>query len=130
MISKTSLYLIKALSELARLEKGTYLGAKDLAEKIEVPSNYLSKNLQTLANQGLLESQKGKGGGFAIKTRTRSMPLLKIIGKVDDINRWSQCFLGRKECRDEKPCALHNEWKRTRNHYLNFLESHTIKDCL
>ncbi len=130
MINKTSLYLIKALAEIAKLEKDAYIGAGDLAKKIEVPANYLSKNLQTLARKGFLESQKGKGGGFAIKTRARSFPLLKIIAEVEDLDRWSQCFLGRKKCRDEKPCALHDEWKRIRNQHLEFLEFHTIEDCL
>lgn len=130
MINKTSLYLIKALAEMARLQKDAFIGANELAKKTEVPSNYLSKNLQTLARNGYLDSQKGKGGGFALKAKTRALSLLKIISEVEDLDRWSQCFLGRKKCRDEKPCALHDEWKSARNHYLNFLESHTIEDCL
>ena len=130
MINKTSLYLIKALAELANMKNGVFIGAGDLAKKIDVPANYLSKNLRILACRGYLDSQKGKGGGFAIKSNVRTYPLLKIIGEIDDLERWSNCFLGRKQCRDDRPCALHDEWKRVRAKYLHFLETHTIEDCL
>jgi len=130
MISKTSLYLIKALTEIARLPKGDFIGAGELAKKTEVPANYLSKSLRTLAQRGLLDSRKGKGGGFALTKKTRRLPLLTIVEAVDDMKRWARCFLDFKKCRDARPCALHEEWKVVRGRYLQFLDSHTIEDCL
>jgi len=93
MVNKTSLYLIKALTEMARLEKGVFIGAGDLAKRIEVPSNYLSKNLQILARHGLLDSQKGKGGakqeGYAVR-RTGDATAILIgfpsVGKSTILN--------------------------------------------
>lgn len=130
MINKTSLYVIKALTEMARLEDGECIGAGELADRIEVPRNYLGKSLQLLVRKGLLVSHKGKGGGFALKKKTLFMPLLSVVEAIDDMERWSNCFLDLKKCRETRRCALHDQWKVVRENYMQFLKTNTIRDCL
>ena len=130
MINKTSLYVIKALTEMARLEEGEHIGAAELGKLIKVPQNYLGKSLQVLVRKGFLISRKGKGGGFALKKKTLSTPLLTVVEGIDDMDRWSNCFLNLRKCRETKHCALHDKWKAVRENYLNFLKTNTIKDCL
>jgi len=126
MISKTGKHAILALSALARLNAGAYAGAADIAREIGAPRNYLGKLLKILADQGLLESQKGKGGGFRLSRDPAKISLLEIIDPIERVRRWSDCFLGKKQCRDARPCAVHGNWKIVRETYLRFLKTTTL----
>ena len=64
MLSKTGIHAVRAMVVLAELPEGVYAGAVSIAEGIQAPRNYLGKLLQLLAREGLVESQKGMGGGF------------------------------------------------------------------
>lgn len=130
MISKTGLHAIKALAALAGLADGAYAGAADVAQSIGAPRNYLGKLLKALANAGLVESQKGKGGGFRLARAPSLIPLLDVLEPIEPIARWSGCFLGGSQCSDGSPCCLHDRWKTVRDVYLQFLSETTIADLL
>ena len=65
MLSKTGLHAVRAVVALAKLPAGAFAGAARIAQEIGAPHNYLAK-LKSLAEHGLLESQKGLGGGFRL----------------------------------------------------------------
>ena len=128
MINKSSLLAIKALAELAQLPPGECEGAASIARKINAPANYLGKLLQSLVFCGLVVSQKGKGGGFRLKKSPRKIALLDVVASIEDIDKWSQCFLGRKQCLDSHPCSVHDQWKQVREASQKFLENITLHD--
>ena len=123
MINKSSLIAIKALAELANLPPGKCEGAVSLAKKIDAPANYLSKTLQSMADRGLIVSQKGKGGGFRIDKDPSTISLFDVVEQVEDMGKWSKCFLGRKRCLDSSPCSMHERWKQVRETNIEFLKS-------
>lgn len=128
MISKTAAHTITALAALARLPEGEYAGAFDIAMQIGAPPNYLGKLLKTLADSGLLESQKGKGGGFRLARDPADISLFQVIEPIDPVSRWLRCFLGGSQCSDEYACPVHHRWSVVRDAYLQFLEEISIAD--
>lgn len=128
MISKTSIHALKALAALAEQAEGTYTGAAAIADRIGAPRNYLGKLLQTLSREHLVEGQKGLNGGFRLARPASAIRLIDAIEPIESVSRWKGCFLGRKRCRDDRACALHQKWSRVRDGYLEFLESTTIAD--
>ncbi|MBI2520821.1 MAG: Rrf2 family transcriptional regulator [Bdellovibrio sp.] len=128
MISKTGLHALKALAVLSRLPEGEYIGAATLAKEIGAPENYLGKLLQTLTYEGLVESQKGKGGGFRMAKDSKKTSLYDVIEPIEQVSRWEGCFLGRSRCSSSSPCNLHDKWKMTRDTYLNFLKSTNLSE--
>lgn len=128
MISTTAKHALAALTALAELPEGQYAGAAEVAGGIDAPRNYLGKLLKTLADQGLVESQKGKGGGFRLARAPSSLTLLEAVEPIDHVSRWSGCFLGRGRCSDDRPCAVHDHWAEVRDVYLDFLRGTTIAD--
>ena len=128
MISKTGRHAVTALAVLAELSRDAYAGAADVAEHIGAPPNYLGKLLKTLADRGLLESQKGKGGGFRLARNAAEISLWEIVEPIEHVSRWSGCFLGRGRCSDESPCAVHQRWGKVRDDYLHFLRETTVAD--
>jgi len=127
-MSRTGIHALTALTALAELAPGAYAGAADIAQRISAPRNYLGKLLKRLAEAGLLESQKGKGGGFRLAREPHTITLYDVIEPIEHVSRWQGCFLGRPECSDLAPCAVHQRWGKVRDEYLEFLRETTLAD--
>jgi Rrf2 family transcriptional regulator, iron-sulfur cluster assembly transcription factor len=128
MITKTGLHATLALTMLAQLKPGEYAGAAQIAKSVGAPANYLGKMLKQLAAQGILESQKGFGGGFRLAIPASKIRLLDILGPIEKVGKWSGCFLGRNKCSSSSPCAVHGRWSKIRDEYLRFLENTTVAE--
>ena len=111
MISKTGSLAIRALMVLTELPEGQYAGAVQIAKQLSAPANYLSKLLQSLSKTGIVESQKGLGGGFRLAKLPQKITLFDVIETVEQISRWSRCIMGQAVCSGDNPCALHHQWK-------------------
>lgn len=128
MLTQTSEYALRAMVYMARKGEDKYSGVKEIAASTEVPANYLAKILQQLAKTGVLESQKGFGGGFRVARKLSNINLLAIVDPLENISRFHRCVLGQRECSDEMACPLHDAWKRICHEYLGSLENTTLQD--
>ena len=128
MISKTGVHATLALTMMAKLKPGEYAGAPQIAREVGAPANYLGKLLKQLAAAGLLESQKGYGGGFRLAIPAKKITLFQIIEPFDKISRWNGCFWRREKCSEKTPCAVHRKYSVIREAYLNFLKTTTVQD--
>jgi Rrf2 family protein len=124
------MHAVRAMVVLARLPEDSYAGAASIARAIGAPPNYLSKLLQALAREGLLQSQKGLSGGFRLAREPHGISLFDVVEPIEHVSRWSGCILGRPECSDEVPCAIHHRWKKVRGAYLQLLQRTTIADLV
>jgi len=128
MISKSAVHAVNALAVLAGLAPGAYLGTAKVAQRIEAPRNYLGKLLKTLAEHGLLDSQKGKGGGFRLARPPEHISLYDVMEPIEHVSRWDGCFLGQSRCSPDGPCSMHTRWREVRNTFLQFLRQTTLAD--
>lgn len=127
MLSKTALSVVKALVALAELAPDEYEGAASVAKRIGAPQNYLAKQLKFLAASGLVESQKGMGGGFRLGRSPQRITLYDAVEPIDQVSKWLGCFLGGKcDCRNS--CPVHDRWAAVRDEYLRFLKGTSIAD--
>jgi Rrf2 family protein len=115
---------------LAQLPEGQYKGAAALAESTDAPPNYLGKLLQALSREGLVQSQKGLGGGFRLAMAPRDITMYDVIRSIEDVRRWSQCMFGGDGCTDKNPCAMHDRWATVREKYLEMLKTTRLIDLL
>ena len=128
MLSKTAIHALRAMTALAELPAHAFAGAAEVADAIGAPPNYLGKLLKSLAEEGLVQSQKGKGGGFRLARTPARITVLDVVEPIDHIGRWRGCFLGRSRCSDHSPCAVHVRWAAIRDQYLAFLKHTTLAD--
>jgi Rrf2 family transcriptional regulator, iron-sulfur cluster assembly transcription factor len=130
MLSKTSKQAINALVELAKLPKEECEGAASVAKRIKAPQNYLGKLLQNLSTRGLVVSQKGLGGGFRLAKDPKRITLYDIVEPMENVSQWSNCALGLKNCSDQQPCAVHDQWKKVKDMYIKFLRETNLTDLI
>lgn len=119
MITVTGEYALRAMAHIAQLPAGRYALARDMGQELAIPPNYLSKVLQSLARSGLLESQRGRNGGFRLNRMPKEITLYEILAAVEFMGRYETCVLGHKVCRDSDACPIHDAWKEARNKVLN-----------
>jgi Rrf2 family protein len=128
MLTRTGMHAVRAMVALARLPRGEYAGAAHIARAIDAPQNYLGKLLKELAAEGLVESQKGLGGGFRLAKDPEQISLFDVVEPLEHVSRWAGCILGQSECSDQVSCAIHEQWKKVRGSYLRMLTDTTIAD--
>lgn len=132
MLSQKAQYAFRALTHLVnKYNEGPVL-ISEIAKKKRIPLKFLENILLQLKNAGVLESKKGKGGGYYIKSNPAKTTIASVIRIVDgpiamlpcvSLNFYERC----KNC-DEFNCGLHNIMEKVRDATLNVLEKRTLKD--
>ena len=105
MFSQTAEYALRAVVALGAGRDGS-MTTQQIAARTRVPAGYLSKVLQALGRAGLVEGQRGQGGGFALARPMERVTVLDVINAVDPVQRIERCPLGRPE-HEQRMCALH-----------------------
>lgn len=108
MLSNACKYAIRALLYLAiHSDQKTKIGAKKIAEELEVPQPFLAKLLRQLTANKLVSSTKGPTGGFFMDLENKEMSVWHVIRCIDGTYRFDECFLGLSKCDDNNPCPVH-----------------------
>jgi Rrf2 family protein len=128
MLSRSSQYAIRALAYLAMRERGQWVLARQIAAALEIPPPFLAKILQTLAVEGILDSQRGRNGGFRLARNPDRLPIADIVDAFDKMGQGRLCVLGQKVCSDENACPLHHTWKHSLNSFRHRLQTTTLTD--
>jgi Rrf2 family protein len=128
VLSQTAEYALRAVLALAAQPDGQPLGAARLAGVLGIPQNYLSKTLHQLARAGVLESNRGKLGGFRLARSAERITLLEIISPFDDVSDRRVCLLGRPVCSDHSACVAHARWKAVSERTATFFRETTVAD--
>jgi Rrf2 family protein len=97
---------------------------------LDIPANYLGKILHELARSGILNSTRGKRGGFTLAVPAGRLSLLTVVSLFDDFSDESRCLLGRPTCSDHSPCSAHAGWKVVSQQVTAFLTETTVGDLL
>ncbi|MGD2153809.1 MAG: Rrf2 family transcriptional regulator [Gemmatimonadales bacterium] len=130
MISKTDQYALRAVLCLAQQPAGATLGAVHIARRLELPGNYLSKILHSLARAGVLVSERGPRGGFRLARPANELSLAEVIEPFSSLAQERSCLLGREECSDDSPCRVHSRWKAVSDPVIGFFNETTIADLI
>lgn len=130
MISQTGEYALRAVLYLAREGHGEPVSVDVIAEALDLPRNYLSKTLHTLAKRGVLDSMRGPHGGYSLADPPEEVPLYEIVKPFDQLAERETCLLGSRKCDDRAPCAAHRAWRDVTDHVLGFFRETTVRDLL
>jgi Rrf2 family protein len=134
MMSKKSQYAFKALMYMSEHKDEGPLLIADIAKKKKIPLKFLENILLEMKRGGLLDSKKGKGGGYFFAVPPKEIPLAKVIRLLDgpiamlpcvSLNFYERC----KNC-DEANCGLHDVMENVRDATLKILEKKTVADLV
>lgn len=131
MLTRTGGYALHAALAIAEMgADGRPVRAHEVAEALSLPSNYLAKILQALARSGILESERGRRGGFRLARHPSEVKLIDVVEGFDDLGSERQCLLGRGLCKEQGGCPAHREWRQASAPAFKFFESRTLADLM
>lgn len=134
MLSKKTQYALKALTYMAERKKEGPILIAEISKKKKIPLKFLENILLELKKAGLLESKKGKGGGYFFKVDPKDVPLALVMRLIEgpiallpcvSLNFYEKC----KDC-EEKKCGLNRVMKLVRDNTLEILENKTVADLI
>lgn len=105
-------YAIRAVLDLARHADGGRRKARSIAEAMDVPLSFLPQILADLARAGIVSSQTGPDGGYALAEDPDRTTVLAVIETVDGELTAAECVLRGGPCRWDDVCAVHLAWAR------------------
>ncbi|WP_313500826.1 RrF2 family transcriptional regulator [Kaistella carnis] len=134
MLSKKSQYAFRALSYLVGKKNEGPVLISDIASEKKIPVKFLENILLELKKAEILDSKKGKGGGYFLNTDPAKVSLARIIRLVNgpiamipcvSLNFHEQCL----NCNQEH-CGLHDVLIEVRDASLAILEKKTLLDII
>jgi DNA-binding IscR family transcriptional regulator len=111
--SASTTHALRAMAWLASNADGEAMLGRDLARKLKIPPDYLSKVLATLARSGVLTASK----------------LVDVVTPFEGKRVKAGCLLRPdKPCRASAACSAHTSWSDVNETYREFLEGTTVAD--
>ena len=133
MLTMKTKYALKALALLATVDQAEPMLISDIAEREGIPKKFLELILRELKQHGILDSRKGRGGGYLLRRRPEDINLASIIrildGPLAPVPCLSQTAYRRCEgCEDERTCGIRLVLKEMHQSTLRVLEGTTLAD--
>jgi Rrf2 family protein len=134
MLNKKTQYAFQALMYLAENQNNGPVLIAEISAAKKIPLKFLENILLELRKAGMLESKKGKGGGYFLNLSPSKIRLADIIRKIEGPIAMLPCaslyFYERCSNCDEKNCGLHDTMIDVRDATLKILEGKTVADLI
>ena len=109
-LSKSSQYAIRILAYMADHQDSPMMNATQLSQTMSIPYKFLTKIMTELVKENLVESIRGREGGFRLKQDAAEIKVDDILNLFNDSIKDEECLLGIGFCNGMCKCALHDQW--------------------
>lgn len=133
MMTMKARYALKALGCLAEAPAGTTVLLSDIATQETIPKKFLELILRELRQHGIVDSKKGRGGGYRLVSAPNEVSVASVLravgGPLAPLPCLSQTGYRRCDgCEDEGTCGLRLVIKEAHDATLRVLETQTLAD--
>jgi Rrf2 family protein len=125
-LTKKADYGLIAVRHLAERPPETACSANEIARAYGIPTELLAKILQKLAKNGLLVSQHGTNGGYALARRPSEISALEVIRAIEGPLFITSCVTDRRECGQMTRCTVRQPLQKVNETLVNALSAVTI----
>jgi len=135
MISNKTRYALRAVLAIAASPPGRPLTSAEIATRYAIPHKFLEQILVDLKKAGILESRRGKHGGYVMLRPADTVSFGEILRLFDGplaplpcLSR--QSYRRCEDCVDEQRCEIRRELGRAYDAYRRILDGRTLADAL
>ncbi len=135
MLTQKAKYALRALAVLAVVKGPGPLPIHEVAERAHAPHKFLEAILLELRRHGVLESTRGKSGGYALARAPEAISLGHVIRILDgplapipcaSLTAYRPC----QDCVEPERCAIRRLMRRVRDATAEILDSATVADLV
>lgn len=128
MLSSACRYGILASIHLAQQDSDGFVPVRQIAGSLEVSSPFLSKIMQQLVSEHLLDSLRGPTGGVKLARASKDIKINDIVIAIDGRKILEACVLGLPGCGKNAPCPMHADWAVVRERFCRMLDETSLAD--
>jgi Rrf2 family protein len=133
VLSRKSKYGLKALLVLAREAGHGPILISELASREAIPKKFLEAILLELKRHGVVQSRKGKGGGYFLRREAADITFGEVIRVLEGPLAMVPCvsetaYTKCAECLDEQTCGVRLAMKDVRDATARILDHATLAD--
>lgn len=135
VLTRRSKYALRALVHLARARGKRSVLIGEIAEKERIPKKFLEAILLELRNKGVLESRRGKGGGYQLAEPPAKILVGQIIrlmdGPIAPVRCVSQsAYAACEDCPDEAVCTIRLVMRAVREKICEVVDRTSVSDLV
>lgn len=121
-------YGLRILIYLALLEEDRLASIDEISDKYGVSRNTVNKIVHQLGTEEVIETRRGKGGGFRLKAKPSAINIGDIVELLESNLTVVDCEAN--QCRIAPVCRLQGVLKQATDSFLQTLRSFTLEDIL
>jgi FeS assembly SUF system regulator len=129
-LSRITDYGIVLMAHLAACPHGAPHNARELAAETRLPLPVVSKVLKALARSGLLVSQRGAKGGYALSRAAEGITVPQMIAALEGPIGLTECSQHPGACPQEAGCHVRAPWQRISRAVQSTLDRITLADLV
>jgi Rrf2 family protein len=125
-LGKKADYGLIALRHLASQKRRSACSAKEIARTYGMPTELVAKILQRLAKNGLLVSQHGTNGGYALAKDPSQITAFEVIRALEGPLFIMSCVTDRRECDQITRCTVREPLRKVNDAIVKALNDVTV----
>ncbi|GAB6099587.1 Rrf2 family transcriptional regulator [Halanaerocella petrolearia] len=131
-LSQASDYAFRAILYLVKQGVEVRVDAQTISEAENVPKRFLLKIFRKLAQTDMLESYRGKNGGYALVKDPAKITLREVVEAVEGPIHINRCLIDPLECNkdEDNNCTIHAALFDIQQTLIDKLDSYTFADLL
>ena len=131
LISTKGRYALRVMIDLAEHQTDEFISLKGIAERQEISEKYLENIIRMLVKARVLESLRGKGGGYRLKKAPEQYTVGGILRLTEESLAPVSCLEENAEaCPRVGKCRTLWLWQGLNKVINDYLESVTIADLM
>lgn len=135
MISNKAKYAFRAMLAIAGAPDGQAMTSTDIAARYAIPHKFLEQILVDLKKAGILDSRRGKNGGYVMLRPADTISFGEVLrlfeGPLAPLPCLSrQSYRRCEDCPSESRCTIRREFAVAYDAYRRILDSRTLADAL
>jgi Rrf2 family protein len=120
-------YAIRACIHLAA-EDRCPISSRRIAERMEIPDQFLPQVMGDLARAGIVGAVTGKNGGYCLRRDPADVSLLEVVEVIEGSSQRDRCVMRGTACDGSPACALHPVWSEAQAAFVGVLAAASIAD--
>jgi Rrf2 family transcriptional regulator, iron-sulfur cluster assembly transcription factor len=124
-------YAVMAMADLAKFGAQGALPLPAIAERQQISLAYLEQLFLKLRRAGLVESARGRSGGYRLGRPANAISVADVMAAVEEDTRMTRCGgEAAKPCMPGQRCLTHGLWDALGDQIASFLENVTLQEVL
>lgn len=123
-------YAVMAMADLAKHGGDGAMPLSQIAERQQLSLAYLEQIFLHLRRAGLVESARGRTGGYKLGRPARDIRVAEIMSAVAEETRMTRCMGQGVGCLGEERCLTHSLWHALGGHIETFLSNVSLDEVL